>query len=212
MNPPGVMFTPLKRIVVGPLSSAPPWPPGTAAEDAFTAAAFEAAMFATELFSAVVAVFTSADVATASLAFTVASVARELAEAAASRASSICRSLLANSSFNIWSCSCCACRTWRNSSISAAISAFVLEVAGFAAGDVFAGCASGSFGESFGESANAVPTDRNSDKISAASFFIASLFLFKKISDCVPGKKQLHPECEGRVGLLLLCQLHMNTL
>jgi hypothetical protein len=46
----------------------------------------------------------------------------------------------------------------------------------FAAGaSVFAAGASG-FGESFGESASAIPETRNSDRASDASFFIASLF------------------------------------
>jgi hypothetical protein len=56
----------------------------------------------------------------------------------------------------------------------------VFAGAGFAAVSVFAGCPLASFGESlgvsFGESANAVPTLINSDSVSAASFFIASLF------------------------------------
>src|SRR5271169_4668806 len=89
-NPPGVMFTPLNRIVVGPLSSLPC--PGVAATGAFgsaaarllaaLAAALLAARFATDVFSVDVVVFTSAEVAAASVAFTLASVAREFAAAA----------------------------------------------------------------------------------------------------------------------------------
>jgi hypothetical protein len=60
--------------------------------------------------------------------------------------------------------------------LSVAISALLFAAAGLAAFDDLAGCASASFGVSFGESASAVPTVRNSDKVSAANFFIASLF------------------------------------
>src|SRR5271170_728635 len=95
-NPPGVMLTPLNRMVSGPLSSWPCPAVATAAlpDDAplpaaLLAAALPDARFATEEFKADVVVFTSADVAAASLAFTFASFAFEFAEAAASRASSI---------------------------------------------------------------------------------------------------------------------------
>jgi hypothetical protein len=61
-------------------------------------------------------------------------------------------------------------------------------VAGFAAVLLFfAGGASvfvESLGVSFGESASTVPTLRNSDSVSAASFFIASLFFGLKKSEC----------------------------
>src|ERR1700757_2834982 len=181
------MVTPLKRILSGPLSSALASACGVA-EGAFTTAALLAARLAREEFRVDAVVFTSAEVAAASLAFTLASVAREFAAAAASRASSIWRSRLANSSFSSCSCSCWAWSAWRNSSISAAISALLLAGAGFAAVADFAGCASASFDESFGESANVVPVIRNNDSVSAASFLIASLFLEKNYGPLLLGK------------------------
>jgi hypothetical protein len=46
----------------------------------------------------------------------------------------------------------------------------------------FSGCAffAGGASASFGESANAIPEARNIDNVSAASFFIASLFVKQK--------------------------------
>ena len=77
---------PLKRIEVGPFSSAAPCPEAVSEE--LTTAALLAAMLATVEFSAVAVDFTSAEVVTASTALVFASDARALAEAAASRASS----------------------------------------------------------------------------------------------------------------------------
>src|ERR1700730_4057714 len=87
MKPPGVIFTPLKRIVAGPFSSAPASP----AEEgllAFTRALL-ASMLAIVVLSAEVADFTSAVELATSVALLLASAAREFAAAAASRASSI---------------------------------------------------------------------------------------------------------------------------
>ena len=122
---------------------------------------------------------TSAVVFTASVALVLASAAREFAAAAASRASSIWRSRLASSSFSNVSCCCCDCRAWRSSSISAAmaesaLSAFLAALA-FAAWAALAECGSASLGVS----AKAVPETRSIDSVSAARFFISSLFKLK---------------------------------
>src|ERR1700722_15744431 len=118
-------------------------------------------------------------VVTASLALTLASLAREFAAAAASRASSIWRSRLASSSFSNCNCSCCDWGVWRHFSIAAAMAesdlSDLLASLAFSDGPFLAVSESASFGES----ANAIPEVRNKDSVSAASFFIASLFRSK---------------------------------
>src|SRR5260370_11312434 len=128
--------------------------------------------------SALVVVFTSAVLLAAADALASASLALASAAAAALFASPICVSRLASSS-----CSCLICCCWASidcrsaSTCSARIA--VADFAGFFAGFlVFAVCA-GWGSSSFGVSANAIPDIRNSDKIIAAVFLIASLFLLQ---------------------------------
>src|SRR5882762_4033817 len=80
---------------------------------------------------------------------------------------------------------------WRSSSIAAAkfasvFSAFFAAL-GLAGCADFAGCGSASFGES----ASVIPEVRNNDSVSAASFFIASLFISK--FDLDAGEYANHP-------------------
>src|SRR5580704_5632420 len=182
-KPPGVRVMPLNLIDAGPSSEFCGLPLPLALVVAATVFTVElsAALLAFKSVTLEVRVasldFTSVDVFTASTAFEDASAARAFAEAAASRASSICLSRLLSSSFNSSSCSCCACIACLSSSSSAAISASVLvaflaAALGLAGSDDLGAGASASFGES----ANATPEVRNSDKTSAASFLIASLF------------------------------------
>ena len=100
MNPTGVMLMPLYLMAGGPVSSA-----FFASVCSLATVVLRASLLAfkslTEELSETAVDFTSAVVFTASVALLPASVARALAAAAASRASSIWRSRLASSSFSI---------------------------------------------------------------------------------------------------------------
>jgi hypothetical protein len=81
-----------------------------------------------------------------------------------------------------------------------------LAAFGLAGSADFAGCASASFGES----ASAIPEVRNNDSVSAASFFIASLFASK--FDLETGEYANHPAAEGKGCVLRLRQPNVNIL
>jgi hypothetical protein len=63
---------------------------------------------------------------------------------------------------------------------------------------------------SFGVSASAIPYVRKIDSVSAANFFIASLFYAK--FDPNTGKYANHPVQEGSCPVLLLRQMNLNIL
>src|SRR6266404_5752794 len=128
--------------------------------------------------SVVVVVFTSAVLLATAVALASASVALASAAAAALFASPICASRLASSSCSCLICCCWASIDCRSASTCSARMA-VADFAGFFTGFlVFAAC-DGCGSSSFGVSANAIPDIRNSDKIIAAVFLIASLFLLQ---------------------------------
>src|ERR1700740_389592 len=127
--------------------------------------------------SVVVVVFTSAVLLATAVALASASLALASAAAAALLASPICASRFASSSCSCLICCCWASIDCRNASTCSARMA-VADFAGFLGGFLSLSLCAGCGSPSFGVSANAVPDIRNSDKIIAAVFLIASLFLY----------------------------------
>src|SRR5712692_4146773 len=221
-NPPGVMVTPLYLMDAGPVSSdflASACAVATVVRSVslltFRSLTVEFSELAAVLTSAVV-LTASAALLLASMALALASTARAFAAAAASRASSIWRSRLASSSFNNCNCSCCDCSVCRSSSSSAAnfaspasalFAAFAFAaLAGLA--DLPAAVGWGS--ASFGVSASAVPPPKKMDRVSAESFFIASLFETR--FDPIPVSMRTTLRAEGKGRVLLLRQTNVNIL
>src|SRR5579859_1542061 len=98
----------------------------------------------------------------------------------------------------------------RSSSISAAMAESAFSAFLAALGLAGAAALGGWESESFGVSARAIPVVRNSDNVSAANFFISSLFR-AKIRRATE-KVDCHPAGQGKEAFLQLRQLIVNIL